>query len=118
MEETRFTAAGFADAPASGVPFTTSAWAVYTEAPTASIVTPSAAPTTLPYQLRPPPCRAMSRPAFLLSLVARVPDFSGNHWAGRDTDVPGCVRYGSRTHPGTFADRRGASHGPGARSPW
>ncbi|GHE34827.1 hypothetical protein GCM10018771_13830 [Streptomyces cellulosae] len=80
---------------------------MYTEAPTASIVTPRAAPTTLPYQLRPPLCPAMTRPAFLLPLVSWVPDFSVNHWAGRETDVPGCVRYGARTCPGTFADRSG-----------
>lgn len=40
-----------------------SACAVHREAPTASIVTPSAAPTTMPYQPRVPLCRAMPAPA-------------------------------------------------------
>lgn len=38
-----------------GVALTVPACAVHTAAPAASTVTPSAAPTTLPYQPRPPP---------------------------------------------------------------
>ncbi|BDH08777.1 hypothetical protein HEK131_60040 [Streptomyces seoulensis] len=45
-------------------PLTVPACAVHIEAPAASIVTPSAAPATLPYQPRVPLCRAMPVPRF------------------------------------------------------
>ncbi len=113
--ETRSTAAGVADAPACGAPLTTSAWAVYTEAPTASIVTPSAAPATLPYQPRPPLCRAMSRPAFRCrpSSLAGLPESPGTTGQdGRRTSPDasvtdhGHIRGRSRTE-------QGRPHGPG-----
>lgn len=76
------------------------AWAVHTEAPVARIVTPSAAPTSLPYQPR-PPCRAMS--ASFRRSSSPVP----GHLAGRGAAAGGCLRYRSRTIPGMFADNPG-----------
>ncbi|GGW08041.1 hypothetical protein GCM10010230_53740 [Streptomyces narbonensis] len=76
------------------------ACAVHTEAPAASTVTPSAAPTSLPYQLRPPLCRAMSRPT-----LSRCP-------TGPDRDATTCQDDARRPEDASVTDHgqfRGSS---------
>lgn len=79
------------------------ACAVHTEAPAASNVTPSAAPSTLLFQPR-PPCRAMSVPPSRSS--SPIPWSPCDHLAGRATAATGCVRYRSRTIPGSSRTTR------------
>lgn len=116
---------GVADAAAFGdAPPTAPACAVHTEAPVASTVTPSAAPTSLPYQPRPPPCRAMSAP--LSPSPWPIPGHFATTWQdegrrprdasvtdhGQSRGVRGQLGW-QRPEPGQLARSRGGGHGAG-----